>query len=80
MTAEEIAAGLTEAQASAVKGLCGNAWDWKGPMPIPVAKLNAMELLHVDVLKNDKGQIVRGKARPTSLGQKVCKILTGDEA
>lgn len=63
----KLAEGLSEQQRSIAVSLCGNAWHGFRPTP-GILELNALELMHIDALKDKYGGWRRFKARPTPLG------------
>lgn len=69
--ARRVAAGLTDDQS-----LMLGSWEGKVSVPLPVHELNALGLLHVNVLKSAEGAVKRWKSYPTPLGLAVRRILT----
>lgn len=77
---EKIAAALTDIERNVCRALCGNSWHGVGEMTPGLKLMNDKEMIHLNVIKNIEGQIIRYKARPTPLGYAVRAHLENSNA
>jgi hypothetical protein len=77
MQVDEIAKGLSEAQRDII---ATGAWQGQSLWHPQIGELNALELLHLDVLKASNGNVLRWKGRLTPLGLAVKARLENPNA
>jgi len=76
---EAIAGKLSQQDRDIALSLCGNAWQGQGSVTPGLKRMNALELIHLDVLISATGNVRRYKARPTELGTSLRAFLASKE-